>query len=300
MKKVRKAVIPAAGLGTRVLPATKAMPKEMLPIVDKPAIQYIVEEAAAAGIEDILIITNRGKGLLEDHFDRAPELEARLTGSPEKEAVLEQVVAISKLANIFYVRQKETKGLGHAILCAREFVGDEPFAVLYGDDVILGEDPACGQLIRAWERYGKGVVGVKEVSEEAIKKYSSLKVEPLEGNCFSCTDMVEKPQRKEDILSLYSILGRCVLPPEIFGILEHTAPGAAHRRHEGAGPAGWHDRHGLYRHPVRHGQQAGHFAGHGRGGPAAPGDRPGLPGLPERAEQDAVTRRASPGREALF
>ena len=226
MKHVRKAVIPAAGLGTRVLPATKAMPKEMLPIVDKPAIQYIVEEAAASGIEDILIITNRGKGLLEDHFDRAPELEARLTGSPEKEAVLEQIVHISRLANIFYVRQKETKGLGHAILCAKEFVGDEPFAVLYGDDVILGEDPACGQLIRAWERYGKGVVGVKEVSEEAIKKYSSLKVEPLEGSCFLCTDMVEKPQRKEDILSLYSILGRCVLPPEIFGILERTAPGA--------------------------------------------------------------------------
>ena len=226
MKHVRKAVIPAAGLGTRVLPATKAMPKEMLPIVDKPAIQYIVEEAAASGIEDILIITNRGKGLLEDHFDRAPELEARLTGSPEKEAVLEQIVHISRLANIFYVRQKETKGLGHAILCAKEFVGDEPFAVLYGDDVILGEDPVCGQLIRAWERYGKGVVGVKEVSEEAIKKYSSLKVEPLEGSCFLCTDMVEKPQRKEDILSLYSILGRCVLPPEIFDILERPAPGA--------------------------------------------------------------------------
>ena len=226
MKHVRKAVIPAAGLGTRVLPATKAMPKEMLPIVDKPAIQYIVEEAAASGIEDILIITNRGKGLLEDHFDRAPELEAHLTGSPEKEAVLEQIVHISRLANIFYVRQKETKGLGHAILCAKKFVGDEPFAVLYGDDVILGEDPVCGQLIRAWERYGKGVVGVKEVSEEAIKKYSSLKVEPLEGSCFLCTDMVEKPQRKEDILSLYSILGRCVLPPEIFGILERTAPGA--------------------------------------------------------------------------
>src|SRR5699024_1483280 len=178
MKKVRKAVIPAAGLGTRVLPATKVMPKEMLPIVDKPAIQYIVEEAAASGIEDILIITNRGKGLLEDHFDRAPELERRLAGDPAKEAILNQVVGISKLANIFYVRQKETKGLGHAIGCAREFVGDEPFAVLYGDDVILGEDPACGQLIRAWERYGKGVVGVKEVSEEAIKKYSSLKVEP--------------------------------------------------------------------------------------------------------------------------
>ena len=166
MKKVRKAVIPAAGLGTRVLPATKVMPKEMLPIVDKPAIQYIVEEAAASGIEDILIITNRGKGLLEDHFDRAPELERRLAGDPAKEAILNQVVGISKLANIFYVRQKETKGLGHAIGCAREFVGDEPFAVLYGDDVILGEDPACGQLMRAYEQFGSGVVGVKEVSRE--------------------------------------------------------------------------------------------------------------------------------------
>ena len=225
MKKVRKAVIPAAGLGTRVLPATKAMPKEMLPIVDKPAIQYIVEEAAAAGIEDILIITNRGKGLLEDHFDRAPELEARLTGSPEKEAVLEQVVAISKLANIFYVRQKETKGLGHAILCAREFVGDEPFAVLYGDDVILGEDPACGQLIRAYEQFGNGVVGVKEVAREAISKYSSLKVEHLQDNYFRCTDMIEKPKPGEE-LSLYSILGRCILPPEIFDILDKTPPGA--------------------------------------------------------------------------
>lgn len=225
MKKVRKAVIPAAGLGTRVLPATKVMPKEMLPIVDKPAIQYIVEEAAAAGIEDILIITNRGKGLLEDHFDRAPELERRLAGDPAKEAILDQVVSISKLANIFYVRQKETKGLGHAIGCAREFVGDEPFAVLYGDDVILGEDPACGQLIRAWEEFGLGVVGVKEVSPEAIRKYSSLKVEPIRDNYFSCTDMVEKPQPGQEF-SLYSILGRCVLPPEIFDILDRTPPGA--------------------------------------------------------------------------
>ena len=225
MKKVRKAVIPAAGLGTRVLPATKVMPKEMLPIVDKPAIQYIVEEAAAAGIEDILIITNRGKGLLEDHFDRAPELERRLAGDPAKEAILDQVVSISKLANIFYVRQKETKGLGHAIGCAREFVGDEPFAVLYGDDVILGEDPACGQLIRAWEEFGLGVVGVKEVSPEAIRKYSSLKVEPIRDNYFRCTDMVEKPQPGQEF-SLYSILGRCVLPPEIFDILDRTPPGA--------------------------------------------------------------------------
>ena len=225
MKKVRKAVIPAAGLGTRVLPATKVMPKEMLPMVDKPAIQYIVEEAAASGIEDILIITNRGKGLLEDHFDRAPELERRLAGDPAKEAILNQVVGISKLANIFYVRQKETKGLGHAIGCAREFVGDEPFAVLYGDDVILGEDPACGQLMRAYEQFGSGVVGVKEVSREAIRKYSSLKVEHIQDNYFRCTDMVEKPQPGQEF-SLYSILGRCVLPPEIFDILDNTPPGA--------------------------------------------------------------------------
>ena len=225
MKKVRKAVIPAAGLGTRVLPATKVMPKEMLPIVDKPAIQYIVEEAAASGIEDILIITNRGKGLLEDHFDRAPELECRLAADPNKAAILDEVVHISKLANIFYVRQKETKGLGHAIGCAREFVGDEPFAVLYGDDVILGEDPACGQLIRAYEQFGNGVVGVKEVAREAISKYSSLKVEHLQDNYFRCTDMIEKPKPGEE-LSLYSILGRCILPPEIFDILDKTPPGA--------------------------------------------------------------------------
>ena len=225
MKKVRKAVIPAAGLGTRVLPATKVMPKEMLPIVDKPAIQYIVEEAAAAGIEDILIITNRGKGLLEDHFDRAPELERRLSGDPAKEAILNEIVGISKLANIFYVRQKETKGLGHAIGCAREFVGDDPFAVLYGDDVILGEDPACGQLMRAYEQFGSGVVGVKEVSREAISRYSSLKVDHIQDNYFRCTDMIEKPKPGEE-LSLYSILGRCVLPPEIFDILDKTPPGA--------------------------------------------------------------------------
>ncbi len=225
MKKVRKAVIPAAGLGTRVLPATKVMPKEMLPIVDKPAIQYIVEEAAASGIEDILIITNRGKGLLEDHFDRAPELERRLAADPNKAVILDEVVHISKLANIFYVRQKETKGLGHAIGCAREFVGDEPFAVLYGDDVILGEDPACGQLIRAYEQFGNGVVGVKEVAREAISKYSSLKVEHLQDNYFRCTDMIEKPKPGEE-LSLYSILGRCILPPEIFDILDKTPPGA--------------------------------------------------------------------------
>ena len=193
--------------------------------MDKPAIQYIVEEAAASGIEDILIITNRGKGLLEDHFDRAPELEERLSADPGKADVLRQVVGISRLANVWYVRQKETRGLGHAVNCARAFVGGEPFAVLYGDDVIIGEDPACGQLIRAYEQYGLGVVGVKEVSPEAIRKYSSLKVEPLEQGRFRCTDMVEKPAPGQEF-SLYSILGRCVLPPDIFDILDQTPPGA--------------------------------------------------------------------------
>lgn len=223
--KIRKAVIPAAGLGTRVLPATKAMPKEMLPIVDKPAIQYIVEEAVNSGITDILIITNRGKGLIEDHFDRAPELEFALS-SRGKTDVYNEVVGISKLANIYFVRQKETKGLGHAISCARDFVGNEPFAVLYGDDVIIGEEPACGQLIKAYGEFGSGVLGIKKVAEKDISKYSSLKVENIRDNIFKCTDMIEKPQTPEDVLSLYSILGRCVLPPEIFDILDRTAPGA--------------------------------------------------------------------------
>ena len=223
--KVRKAVIPAAGLGTRVLPATKSMPKEMLTIVDKHAIEYIVEEAVRSGNTDILIITNRGKGVIEDHFDRSPELEDRLLASGKKD-VYDQVVSISKLANIFFIRQKETKGLGHAVNCARSFVGNEPFAVLYGDDVIIGDDPACGQLIRAYEKYGKAVVGIKEVSREAISKYSSLKVAPLEGNMYSCTDMVEKPKTDEEVLSLFSVLGRCVLTPDIFDILDRTAPGA--------------------------------------------------------------------------
>ncbi len=224
--KITKAVIPAAGLGTRVLPATKSMPKEMLPIVDKPAIQYIVEEAVRSGIRDILIITNRGKGLIEDHFDRVPELEERLSkGGPEKQRILKEIIEIAHKANIYFVRQKETRGLGHAIGCARSFVGNEPFAVLYGDDVILGKDPACAQLIRAYEEFGKGVVGVKKVSKEAISKYSSLKVEPLHDNYYRCTDMIEKPS-PDEILSLYAILGRCVLPPDIFDIIDHTEPGA--------------------------------------------------------------------------
>ena len=223
-QKVRKAVIPAAGLGTRVLPISKAMPKEMLPIVDKPTIQYIVEEAVRAGIEDILIITNRGKGIIEDHFDHMIELEQRLQANGRTE-VLRQVQETAHLANIYFVRQKETRGLGHAVNCARSFVGDEPFAVLYGDDVIIGEDPACGQLCRAYEEYGKGVVGIKQVTPEQILKYSSLAVTPLRDNLYSVTDMIEKPA-PDKILSLFSILGRCVLPPSIFDILDNTAPGA--------------------------------------------------------------------------
>ncbi|MGN0476481.1 MAG: UTP--glucose-1-phosphate uridylyltransferase GalU [Ruminococcus sp.] len=222
--KITKAVIPAAGLGTRVLPATKSMPKEMFPIVDKPAIQYIVEEAVKAGITDILIITNRGKGVIEDHFDRSPELETALD-KPEKQEILETVKSISSLANITFIRQIETKGLGHAILRAKNFVGDEPFAVMFGDDVIIGESPAIGELIDAYGEYGKGVVGVKLVPESEIHKYGSLKVENLHDNVFKCTDMVEKPQTPEEVLSCYSILGRCVLPPEIFEILENTKPG---------------------------------------------------------------------------
>ena len=222
--KITKAVIPAAGLGTRVLPATKAMPKEMYPIVDKPAIQYIVEEAVQSGITDILIITNRGKSVIEDHFDRNPELEAALEKS-QKYGVLESIKPISSMANIYFLRQKETKGLGHAIKCARSFVGDEPFAVLYGDDVIVSEEPVCLQLIKAYEKFGLGVVGAKEVPEKDIGKYGSLNLSNIENNYYMCTDMVEKPT-PDKVMSLFSILGRCVLPPEIFEILDRTLPGA--------------------------------------------------------------------------
>lgn len=223
--KITKAVIPAAGFGTRVLPATKSMPKEMFPIVDKPTIQYIIEEAVAAGITDILIITNRGKGIIEDHFDASPELEVLLEKSGKTE-FLETVRKISSLANITFIRQKEMKGLGHAVLKAKSFVGNEPFAVLYGDGVIVSKTPAIKQLIDCYGEYGEGVVGVKLVDEKDIHKYGSLKVENLHDNVFKCTDMKEKPQTKEEVLSLYSILDRCVLPAEIFDILERTKPGA--------------------------------------------------------------------------
>lgn len=223
--KIRKAIIPAAGMGTRVLPASKAVPKEMLNIVDKPAIQYIVEEAFDSGIEEVLIITNRGKGAIEDHFDHAFELETKLGENASKSDILNSVKECSNFGNIYFLRQKETGGLGHAVLCAKNFVGNEPFAVLYGDDVIISDYPVTKQLIEAYEKYGKGTVGVKEVSEDAITKYCSLAVEPLEGNCYNCTDMIEKP-KKEEIMSNFSILGRVVMPPEIFDILEKTPKGA--------------------------------------------------------------------------
>ncbi len=224
MKKVRKAIIPAAGLGTRVLPATKAMPKEMLPIVDKPAIQYIVEEAVNAGIEEILIILGRNKGIIEDHFDRSPELEAALS-KPGKEKMLEECLGIAGLANIYFVRQKETLGLGHAVMMAKAFTADEPFVVMYGDDVIMGDDPAAAQLIRAYETYGKCAVGIKEVPAADISKYSSLKVDSLKDNYYNVTDMIEKPAPGQE-LSLFSILGRALLTSEIYDILANTKPGA--------------------------------------------------------------------------
>ena len=221
--KVKKAVIPAAGLGTRMLPATKTVPKEMLPMVDKPAIQYIIEEAVAAGIEDILIVTNRAKSAMDDYFDYYPELEDRLNAAG-KERELAEVRRAADLANIFYVRQKETKGLGHAIARARRFVGDEPFAVLLGDDIMRSEIPVIGQLIQTAEKYQCSTVGVQEVSTRAISKYSSVKVEPLEDKVYKVSDVVEKP-RREQIFSNYAILGRYVLYPCIFDILEDLKPG---------------------------------------------------------------------------
>ncbi len=221
--KIKKAIIPAAGLGTRVLPASKSVPKEMLPIVDKPAIQYIVEEAVKAGITDILIITNRGKGVIEDHFDHNIELENMLKEKKKKQA-FNEVTSVTNLANIYFLRQKETRGLGDAVLRAKEFVGDEPFAVLYGDDVIIGEIPAIGELCEAYEKYGKSVVGIKEVSDEQVVKYCSLKVEELEENIFAVSDMIEKPSIYNKF-SNYSVLGRCVLDSKIFKILENTPLG---------------------------------------------------------------------------
>ena len=222
--KITKAVIPAAGLGTRVLPASKAVPKEMLNIVDKPAIQYLVEECAAAGITDVLIVTNRGKGVIEDHFDYSYELEQNLLKNPEKHALYDAVHSVADLANIYYVRQKETKGLGHAILAAESFVGNEPFAILYGDDIIVSENrPVIGQLIDASEKYGKCTTGVKECTTEQVMKYCTLDVTPLEERIYDVHRIIEKPSRQE-ILSHFAILGRNVVTPDVFDLIRKTEP----------------------------------------------------------------------------
>ena len=223
--KVRKAIIPAAGLGTRVLPASKAVPKEMLNIVDKPAIQYIVEEAFNSGIEEVLIITNRGKEAIEDHFDHAFELETKLAQNESKKDLLKAVEECADFGNIYFLRQKETGGLGHAVLCAKNFVGNEPVAILYGDYVIISDTPVTKQLMDAYDKYGKGCVGVKEVPRKDVPKYCSLDVKHIEDNCYMCIDMIEKP-KEEEIISNYSILGRVIMPPEIFDILEKTPKGA--------------------------------------------------------------------------
>ena len=222
--KVRKAIIPAAGLGTRLLPNTKSIPKEMLPLVDKPVIQYIVEEAVSAGIEEILIITNRGKSPIEDYFDYSPDLEERLIKDGKQDEA-ETVRAVADMADVFFLRQKETKGLGHAIWRAKTFVGDEPFAILLGDDIMLSEKPVLKQLVEAAEEHSCSAIAVREVPDELIVKYSSVKLEEqLSERVFRIGDMNEKPTLEEKF-SNYAILGRYVLTPAIFDILAHTAPG---------------------------------------------------------------------------
>ena len=224
MKPITKAVIPAAGLGTRFLPATKACPKEMLPIVDKPTIQYIIEEALASGIKDILIISSHNKQAIEDHFDRNPELELNLKEHGKTE-LLEQITAIADV-NIHYIRQKEPKGLGHAILCAKAFVGNEPFAVLLGDDVVYNdENPCLKQLIDVYNATGSSVLGCQTVPQEKVSSYGIVASEATENErIFKVNDMVEKPA-VEEAPSRLAVLGRYVITPEIFEILEHTAPG---------------------------------------------------------------------------
>ena len=222
--KVRKAIIPAAGLGTRLLPNTKSIPKEMLPLVDKPVIQYIVEEAVSAGIEEILIITNRGKSPIEDYFDYAPDLEDRLIRDGKKDEA-DTVRAVADMADVFFVRQKETKGLGHAVWRAKSFVGNEPFAILLGDDIMLSETPVLKQLVDAAEANSCSAIAIREFPGEEICKYSSVKLEEkLSDRVYRIGDMNEKPTMAER-LSNYAIMGRYVLTPAIFDILEQTPPG---------------------------------------------------------------------------
>ncbi|AZB44668.1 UTP--glucose-1-phosphate uridylyltransferase [Bacillus sp. FJAT-42376] len=224
MKKVRKAIIPAAGLGTRFLPATKAMPKEMLPIVDKPTIQYIVEEAVASGIEDIIIVTGKGKRAIEDHFDYAPELEENLSQKGKTE-LLDKVRYSSNLANITYIRQKEPKGLGHAVWCARSFIGDEPFAVLLGDDIVQSDTPCLRQLIDQYDQTHGSIIGVQEVQPHHTHRYGIIDPISREDRLYRVNTFVEKPKPGTAPSNL-AIMGRYILTPEIFSILENQETGA--------------------------------------------------------------------------
>jgi len=221
--KVRKAIIPAAGLGTRFLPATKAMPKEMLPIVDKPTIQYVVEEAVASGIEDIIIVTGKGKRAIEDHFDNSFELEYNLR---EKGAfdLLEEVQKPSKMADIHYIRQKEPKGLGHAIWCARKFIGNEPFAVLLGDDIVQAETPCIKQMMDLYSRYHASILGVMIVPDDEVSRYGIVQGKKYDERFYSVKGLIEKPPKKQAPSNL-AIMGRYILNPKIFDILERQNPG---------------------------------------------------------------------------
>ena len=222
-KKVRKAVIPAAGLGTRFLPATKAQPKEMLPIVDKPTLQYIIEEAVASGIEEILIITGRNKKSIEDHFDKSVELELELENKGKTE-LLEIVQNISNMINIHYIRQKEPRGLGDAIYCARHFIGDEPFAVMLGDDIVDNKVPCLKQLMDAYDEYRTTILGVQKVAKEDTNKYGIIDAKFIEDRVYKVKDLVEKPD-SDKAPSNIAILGRYIITPEIFDILSDLPPG---------------------------------------------------------------------------
>lgn len=223
MKKITKAIIPAAGLGTRFLPVTKATPKEMLPIVDTPTIQYIVEEAVLSGIEDIVIISGRGKRAIEDHFDKSYELEDVLRKHNKLEE-LEEIRKISHMANIYYIRQKEAKGLGDAIHCAKAFIGQEPFAVLLGDDLVYSEKPCLSQLMEAYDKYQCSIVGVQKVLPEKVNLYGIVDGVSIDKKVMKIKDLVEKPDI-DCAPSTTAILGRYILTPEIFDILEHQKPG---------------------------------------------------------------------------
>lgn len=223
--KVRKAIIPAAGLGTRFLPATKAMPKEMLPIVDKPTIQYIVEEAIESGIEDIIIVTGKGKRAIEDHFDHSFELEQNLL-EKGKHDLLSEVQKSSKLVDIHYIRQKEAKGLGHAIWCARKFIGNEPFAVLLGDDIVDSPKPCLKQMMEQYERYNSSIIGVQHVADDQVSRYGIISGSSMEDRFYRVHNLVEKPRREEAPSNL-AILGRYILSPRIFDILGSQEPGVA-------------------------------------------------------------------------